>query len=440
VKKVAWTSITYVRDETDDADIVLLKGLGDRLLSTVLRTKQGDIDANALGLCEDAPHQLEDNALERLGQILGQAKHLKKIECGTFLRRGANFDRLLSGIGHNMYLEQVVLRNVNLGGDSRSDKLRYLEPFLMYNTHLEVPRLNRCNLDQTALELISNALMHQSGGKIRDVSLEGNPLGDVNLDPFLLALSNQKHLCSINLHAIVMGKNGCTSLAKLFHQGTVCPLRKLELGMNHMNDAAVDVLLDTLARNPASSKLEEFILSWNHIVDGWATLLKFVCNSASIDCVIESNLALGDAGVRYIMDVEVEGGLGVRDANLLRACLDANKRGGLWGDDPVRRKIIWCHARGDFNVGNSTFPAGALPRILAWVGGGTDDDTMSSSRKRRHYDSQNRDHIQYLEEPYLLSETTVGIMRLDSFYRIVRIRPQLCCSPKGLAPSVSDGS
>jgi len=428
-----------VRDETDNADIVLLKGLGDRLLSTVLRIKQGDIDVNALGLCEDAPHQMDDNALERLGQIIGQAKHLKKIDCGTFLRRGMNFDRMLSGIGHNMSLEQVVLRNVNLGGD-RSDKLRYLESFLMYNTHLEVLHLNDCNLDQTALELISNMLMHQSGGKLRDVSLKWNPLGDANLDLFLLALSKQKHLRSINLHHIGMGKNGCTSLAKLFYQGTVCPLRKLELGMNRMNDAAVDVLLDTLARNPASSKLEELILSWNHIGDGWATLLKFVCNSASMDCVIESNLALRDAGVRYIMDEEVESGLGVRDANLLRACLDANKKGGLWGDNPVRRKIIWCHARGDFNVGNSTIPAGALPRILAWVGGGTDDDTMSSSRKRRRYDSQNRDYIQYLEEPYLLSETTVGITRLDSFYRIVRIRPQLCCSPKGLAPSVSDGS
>ena len=49
--------------------------------------------------------------------------------------------------------------------------------------------------------------------------------------------------------------------------------------------------------------------------------------------------------------------------------------------------------------------------ILAWVGGGPDED------------GEDTNYIQYLEARYLSSETIVGVMRLDSFYRICAVLP-----------------
>ena len=100
--------------------------------------------------------------------------------------------------------------------------------------------------------------------------------------------------------------------------------------------------------------------------------------------------------------------LGVDDANLLRASLDMNDN-----DDKIvvaRRKMIWSHARGDLNLGDSTIETAAMPPILAWIGNGTDDTDAHT--------------MQYHNPP--LPMTRFNAIRVDSLYRILRSRPELC--------------
>ena len=105
--------------------------------------------------------------------------------------------------------------------------------------------------------------------------------------------------------------------------------------------------------------------------------------------------------------------LGFDGANLLKASLKLNINSNKMM--VARRKILWSHARGDLNIGESSIATGAMPRILAWFGNGLDET------------------VQYHEPPLFdaksevsLSniETRVDTARLDSIYRILRAVPQ----------------
>ena len=54
--------------------------------------------------------------------------------------------------------------------------------------------------------------------------------------------------------------------------------------------------------------------------------------------------------------------LGVDNDNLLRASLKLNVKSNKIL--VKRRKILWGHAHGNFNIGDSSFDAGAMPHIL----------------------------------------------------------------------------
>ena len=76
----------------------------------------------------------------------------------------------------------------------------------------------------------------------------------------------------------------------------------------------------------------------------------------------------------------------------------------------VMHKMIWSHARGDLNLGDSTIAKAAMPPILAWIGNGTDDTDAHT--------------MQFHDPP--LSMARFNAIRIDSLYRILRSRPELC--------------
>ena len=100
--------------------------------------------------------------------------------------------------------------------------------------------------------------------------------------------------------------------------------------------------------------------------------------------------------------------LGVNDTNLLYASLKMNETADK--TLVVRRKILWAHARGDLNIGDSSIATCAMPRLLAWLGG---DDSNEN----------NTNLIQYHDPP--LQKAKCDTIRLDSVYRILRSRPDL---------------
>ena len=72
--------------------------------------------------------------------------------------------------------------------------------------------------------------------------------------------------------------------------------------------------------------------------------------------------------------------------------------------------MIWSHARGDLNLGNSTIKKAAMPPILAWICNGTDD--------------ANAHPMQYHDPPLPMARSNT--IRIDYLYPILLSRPELC--------------
>ena len=124
---------------------------------------------------------------------------------------------------------------------------------------------------------------------------------------------------------------------------------------------------------------------------------------------MESNHNLFRLGISAA-DLEKVAGhaLGADNANLLFASLKLNTKSNTTVG--ARRKILWSHVRGNFNIGDSSLDTGAMPHILAWLGNDSNETDA--------------DLIQYHDPPF--PKTKVDTIRLDSMYRIVRSRPSLC--------------
>ena len=119
--------------------------------------------------------------------------------------------------------------------------------------------------------------------------------------------------------------------------------------------------------------------------------------------------------------------LGVDDANLLCASLQMNDKSNK--TLTKRHKILWSHARGKLNLGDSFIATGAMPRILAWIGNYSNETNASAMSRiqawiRNESNQTNVNLIQYHDPP--LPKARIDTIRLDSIYRILRSRPELC--------------
>ena len=143
---------------------------------------------------------------------------------------------------------------------------------------------------------------------------------------------------------------------------------------------------------------------------GWSAMLNLVCDNSTISDVMDSNHSVYYVHLTAHDINAIARALGIDDAHLLDACASNE----LYNEGNkilvARRKILWSHARGNLNIGDSSITNGAMPRILAWIG-----------------DYSNETHanlIQYHEPP--LPNARVDTVRLDSFYRILQSMPDLC--------------
>ena len=229
-----------------------------------------------------------------------------------------------------------------------------------------------------------------------------------------------------------IGRNGCTALAELLKGEST--LEELSLSNNDIDSESAVKLATALAKN---NKLRKLNLRGNTAITapGWSALLKLVCNSSSLAEVMASNHTLNDLGIPTVALIQsqqfstdyisllwsyrkaVDQALGEDGANLLRSSLKLNEENKAFCSYKeernkmmvVRRKILWCHVRGNFNLGDCSITAGAMPRILAWIG----NDSHEASAKL----------IQYHDPP--LPKTKLDSFRLDSIYRILRSMPCL---------------
>ena len=174
-----------------------------------------------------------------------------------------------------------------------------------------------------------------------------------------------------------------------------------DLKSNAIDNEGAIMLAESLVEN---IHFEDLALDGNLGITGpgWSAFLCLVCNTSSLEDIVNSNHTLGSL---YFILVTP---LGVDDDNLLRASLkpnreERNKR------LVARRKILWGHVRGDFNMGDSSVATCAMPRILAWIGVDSNET--------------NANLIQYHEPA--LSPDRMKAIRLGAIYRILQRRPAL---------------
>ena len=101
--------------------------------------------------------------------------------------------------------------------------------------------------------------------------------------------------------------------------------------------------------------------------------------------------------------------MGVDDANLLRASLQTNHAANKMF--VAKCKILWSHARGDLNIGESSIAACCMPRILARFGDYSDSES-------------NANLIQYHEPA--MAKTNLNAIRLGSIHHILRAWLSTC--------------
>ena len=115
----------------------------------------------------------------------------------------------------------------------------------------------------------------------------------------------------------------------------------------------------------------------------------------------------------------VDEALGEDHGNLLRASLELNHSPNKV--IVARNKILWCHTRCDFNIGDAPLCLGDLPHVLAWLGDGSNiDPTNRSLPLDKVYQTC---ITQYLEPT--LTKNKVDTLRLNAIYSIIRTRDDI---------------
>ena len=168
------------------------------------------------------------------------------------------------------------------------------------------------------------------------------------------------------------------------------------------NDCAL-LLAKSLAKN---NRLKRLYLGMENGITafGWSVLLKLLCDTTSMKHISElSNHTICDLGIHPYTQSHrrmLIAALGVDDFHLLSASLDLNAKSDKnW---VVRQKIILGHVKGDLEIAKSSIPNGAMPEILSWLG-------------------------DFMVETHPLSISRIfGLVRIESIYRIIKIRPDLC--------------
>lgn len=257
--------------------------------------------------------------------------------------------------------------------------------------------------------MLSHALLNRSEDTLEQLNLGFNSkwFSDDALDILVQALTKCRKLTTLSLSGNGIGQRGCTSLTALLESpGSI--LEFLHLNKTSLIRERILVLTKSLANK--NTKLKWLDLGKNSSIStGWIDVLKLVCCSTSITKVIESNHTLSYLGMNTeeLMKA-VTPTLGVDDANLLRSSLVINS---MSKNMAIRRKLIWSHARGDLNIGDSSIeiPLGAFPQILAWF---ANDST-----------ERDADLILYHEPP--LPKTMIDIVRLDSIFRLLLSQPNV---------------
>eukprot|EP00581_Thalassiosira_minuscula_P004896 CAMPEP_0183740062 /NCGR_PEP_ID=MMETSP0737-20130205/58756_1 /TAXON_ID=385413 /ORGANISM="Thalassiosira miniscula, Strain CCMP1093" /LENGTH=410 /DNA_ID=CAMNT_0025975047 /DNA_START=138 /DNA_END=1370 /DNA_ORIENTATION=+ len=402
-QKASFGSGGSIEPISDDEDFHLFKPLvGPILTRKILCIKCNGPEARSIELCNV---HLNAVASRRLGDILGQSTQVQVL---TFYK--CNFDviGLCAGLKNTKGVKDINFTEINFGDVA---KMRGLAAILSSNPRLEYIKLKDCGIGPASITILSEALSNRSRDmqRIRWLNLSGNNFGNNALDDLVQALNTkQNEVRTLDLRGCGIGLKGCASLSRLL-ENQESSLSYLNLNDNSIDDDSVINLSNSLAKN---TKLTWLYLDGNEEITtrGCSAMLKLLCDEASIKGILHSNHTLKYLGYYSSSQLTsaANGSLGIELTNALSTYLEMNK-----ATDKIsaaRSKILWSHARGDINLGDSSIADGIMPNILA------------------HFDNRSNEtrpnHFQCYDPP--LSKAKIDTLSFDATYRIIRSRANLC--------------
>lgn len=297
----------------------------------------------------DLSYEWGEREWTRIGALLGQNRSLNEL---CLHHCDVNFPALCAGLQSNRHIKYLYLKRIGL---QDPDKMKALVPFLV-----RCPSLEYISIDQhpsSSIDVLARALSSRKVDTLERLILNGDDyiLSGVDLDVLAMALSQLKSLVDLTIGYWDLGTRGCKSLAKLLSNSN-SNLKEMNIHDELIDDECLGVLANGLAKNK-NTKLEALRLGaiYNRITeDGWEIMSQLVCNTSSIDSLIESNHTLNNVG-----------GFTYWFADFLEESLQMNNAENKV--QVAREKIIMCMLEERISLGDSSIAIGAVPDALAYL-------------------------------------------------------------------------
>lgn len=336
---------------------------------------------------------MDKTLTKRLGFLLRQnTKDLSYLHLSGSPNKRSSVIWLCLGLELNRSIETLFISRLRLRGQT---KMHLLGPFLIHNSSLQTLTLHQCKLTHEDINCLGDQLLHRSSKTLEELDLGGNFIGDNHLDDLVKALIKMNSVNRLNLGDTCIVGKAAMSLKRLLENNS--SIEELNLSANHRRWTSIDAevavhLTQSLQHNNTLKRLnfgrkvvqpepadEEW---WSRVLP---CVLQLICNTSSIDNVLNSNHTLSSIGPHRFQDPEEMRNffdmksnsedtnpldalynrcLGEDLAQLLHSsyCTNYNYEG------PRRKaqvKIIGGHTRGDFNIGEASIDVAALPQVLS---------------------------------------------------------------------------
>lgn len=286
--------------------------------------------------------------------------------------------------------------------------------------------LGRHHDEQAAVEALEEASLDPGRNHIGTILFCHNSLAEVEelglTARFGRALNAFDGLKKLSLFSCNLDLTECPILAELLGRpGSI--LEELDLSHNYIADEELNELIAALGRN-RSLKIMNIDGNRGSIsARGWNSLLDLVLGSKNIEGVSRSNNVLTFVGrdvtmVREYRNTNGDWNRHWEDADLANLLLMSLRLNGTLvnNSQKTKMKILWRHARGDMNLGQSNFDGHVSHKVLHHY-----CDNVQA-RKIMIQEPPNIDERAERMLTGIVAPSVAGLdaVRMDSVYRILR--------------------
>ena len=139
-------------DDDDDRHLFKEQQMADELVEKIISIKHNDVRVTSFEIY--FPQYQSTISLQRLGDILRRNTRVKTLVIKNYSQIEQRMAALMGGLQYNQYIQTLNLRGFNL-----REQTQYIAPFISNNPKLVDLNLSGCNIRQSGIVLLSNAIL-----------------------------------------------------------------------------------------------------------------------------------------------------------------------------------------------------------------------------------------------------------------------------------------